>query len=100
MFNKVRFTLISLLLLTSLVTANETDGVDEQIATEEIVQEEIVIPENSTDEEEGSGIPPEAQTTEPEISEQDEISQAQKEADAAEAAELREVGEGEEPLIE
>jgi len=40
------------------------------------------------------------ETTAPEPDGTDDISEAQREADAAEAAELREAGVGEEPLIE
>ena len=40
------------------------------------------------------------ETTAPEPEESDGISEAQKEADAAEAAELHEAGEGEEPVAE
>ncbi len=99
---------ISFFLFQGTLSANEnteTTEIEEQIPIEEMEQKEIVIPEEAASEDPATDAPnepqnTEGQTIEPEVTEQDEISEAQREADAAEAAELREVGVGEEPIVE
>ena len=97
---------ISFFLLQGTLNADENteaQEIEEQIPMEEMEQKEIFIPEElSTKDANASNEPQDMQdqTAEPEVSEQDDFSEAQKEADAAEASELLEMGEGEEPLAE
>ena len=99
---------ISFFLFQGTLSADEnteTAEIEEQIPMEEMGQKEVVIPEEAASEDSDTDTSNETQnmqdqTVEPEVTEQNDISEAQREADAAEAAELQEVGEGEEPVIE
>ena len=95
---------ISFFLFQGTLSAEENTEIEDQISMEEMRQE-VVIPEEAASEDSDTDTSNETQNTqdqtvEPEVTEQNDISEAQREADAAEAAELREVGEGEEPVVE
>jgi len=79
------FFVLFFLLSHTALTAEENIDTSEPVPIEEQIPQEIEAVE--------------AQSVEVEPTE-DAISDAQREADAAEAAELREAGEGEEPLVE
>jgi len=71
--------------------------------TTSLAEEASDIPQEAAVESQSAEVPEvEAvpETTAPEPEGTDDISEAQREADAAEAAELREAGVGEEPVIE
>lgn len=95
---------ISFFLFQGTLSAEENTEIEDQISMEEMRQE-VVIPEEAASEDSDTDTSNETQNTqdqtvEPEVTEQNDISEAQREADAAEVAELREVGEGEEPVVE
>lgn len=93
---------ISFFLFQGTLSAEENTEIEDQISMEEMRQE-VVIPEEAASEDSDTSNETQNtqdQTVEPEVTEQNDISEAQREADAAEAAELREVGEGEEPVVE
>jgi len=95
---------ISFFLFQGTLSAEENTEIEDQISMEEMRQE-VVIPEEVASEDSDTDTSNETHNTqdqavEPEVTEQNDISEAQREADAAEVAELREVGEGEEPVVE
>ena len=91
------------LLFQTISIAEENQDVNTENVTE-ITEDETVDAISETDTETDTDIETEienkAETTEEPDTEKEEISAAQREADEAEAAELREVGEGDEPVAE
>jgi len=87
------------LLFQSISIAEENQDVNTENVTE-ITEDETVDAISETDTDIETEIENKAETTEETDTEKEEISAAQREADEAEAAELREVGEGDEPVAE
>ena len=79
------------LLFQTTSFAEQPSDIQQEAMVEEVLEEQNAeVPEVEA--------VPETTAPEPEVT--DDISEAQREADAAEAAELREAGEGEEPVSE
>ena len=68
--------------------------------TTSLAEEASDVPQETSVEDQSAEVEAVPETIAPEPEGTDDISEAQREADAAEAAELREAGMGEEPVIE
>ena len=101
MFRRLYMLTITLFLLFHVTSIAEENQDNNTETVEEVAEGETVDAEAETEVSTDVAIESdETEGTEEADTEKEEISAAQREADEAEAAELREVGEGEEPVAE